>query len=161
MAVTFSADEIFEMAEQIERNGAKFYTTASDLAQGDTRTMLQQLAEMEIDHEKTFAHMRAELNKLEKQPSVADVFDEAAQYLRSMVEGKVFTNDPNTFFDGSRTLEDVFKFAIAIEKDSIVFYQGIKGMVPSDTGKDKIDGIIKEEYGHINIINSEYQKIAQ
>ena len=29
MAITFSADEIFEMAEQIERNGAKYYRQAA------------------------------------------------------------------------------------------------------------------------------------
>ena len=29
MGVTFNADEVFEMAEQIERNGAKFYRAAA------------------------------------------------------------------------------------------------------------------------------------
>ena len=29
MVIPFSADEVFEMAEQIERNGAKFYRAAA------------------------------------------------------------------------------------------------------------------------------------
>ena len=30
MSIVFNADEILEMAEQIERNGAKFYRRASE-----------------------------------------------------------------------------------------------------------------------------------
>ena len=30
MSFDFNADDIFEMAEQLERNGAKFYTDASE-----------------------------------------------------------------------------------------------------------------------------------
>ncbi len=161
MAITFSADEIFEMAEKIERDGAKFYKTAAEMANGETGTMLEHLSEMEMNHEKTFAQMRAELNKLEKQPTVADVDKDAALYLQSLVEGKIFMNDPTTFYDGSQTLEDVFRFAIGIERDSIVFYQGMKALVPNEAGKGKLDDIIKEEYGHINTINAEYRKITQ
>ena len=32
MSYDFSADDIFEMAEQMERNGAKFYRTAAENA---------------------------------------------------------------------------------------------------------------------------------
>jgi len=32
MSITFNADEIFEIAEEIERNGAKFYRDAAQNA---------------------------------------------------------------------------------------------------------------------------------
>jgi len=38
------------------------------------------------------------------------------------------------------------------EKDSIVFYLGMKDMVPAKLGKNRLDDIIKEEMEHIKII---------
>ena len=39
MSYDFNADEIFEIAEQIERNGAKFYRTAAEsVADEDKKT---------------------------------------------------------------------------------------------------------------------------
>ena len=71
MGITFNADEIFEMAEQIERNGVKFYNKAAgNVSDGEVRAMLLALAEMEVDHEKTFSAMRAELSDPEKQSDI-------------------------------------------------------------------------------------------
>ena len=39
--------------------------------------------------------------------------------------------------------------AIGLEQDSIVFYLGMKDMVAGSLGKDRIDGIIKEEMYHV------------
>ncbi|MBT7259953.1 MAG: rubrerythrin, partial [Desulfobacula sp.] len=47
--------------------------------------------------------------------------------------------------------------AIQAEKDSIIFYLGMKEIVPEKSGKAKIDDIIKEEMSHIRIIA---QKLA-
>ena len=63
MSFEFSANEIFEMAEQLERNGAKFYrTSAEGVKDPASRDLLQSLADMEDTHEKTFASMRASLS---------------------------------------------------------------------------------------------------
>ena len=59
MSYDFNADNVFEMAEQIERNGALFYRqAANDVADPDAKQFLLDLAAMEDDHEKTFAVMR-------------------------------------------------------------------------------------------------------
>ena len=78
--IGFNADEIFEMAEQIERNGAKFYRKAAEPTAGENRDVLLRLAAMEDDHEKTFAAMRAELSAGEKQAVTADPDNTAALY---------------------------------------------------------------------------------
>ncbi|HRS71257.1 MAG TPA: ferritin family protein, partial [Anaerohalosphaeraceae bacterium] len=63
MAITFNADEIFEMAEEIERNGAAFYREAAAKAsREDIKKMLLDLAAMEEGHEQTFAQMRKKLS---------------------------------------------------------------------------------------------------
>ena len=51
-------------------------------------------------------------------------------------------------------MEEILKEAILAEKDSIVFYLGMKELVPENFGKTKIDAIIKEEMAHINLLSS-------
>ena len=66
MGNTFNAGEIFEMAMEIERNGAKFYRKAAHGEAGKTsRFMLLRLADMEVQHERTFAAMRDMLTTVE------------------------------------------------------------------------------------------------
>jgi rubrerythrin len=152
MGAPFNADEVFEMAEQIERNGAKFYLAAAKRFPG-VRDVLLDLAAMEDDHEKTFAAMRAEVSA---GGSAIDgpVFDpdgEAQMYLRAMAGGHVFNvkADPVEQLAGKDTAEDVLKMAIGLEKDSIAFYVGLKEGVSRNAGRDKVEAIIKEEFGHI------------
>ncbi len=147
--IRFNADEIFEMAEQIERNGAKFYRKAAESADDAGRDLLLRLADMEDDHEKTFAAMRAELADAEARPLTFDPYDEAARYLQTMADGEVFGVDPSASLSGQEPLENILTTAIGLEKDSIVFYQSMKVLVPERAGKERLDAIIKQEIGHI------------
>ena len=70
--INFDADEIFEMAEQIEHNGAKFYRKAAEPIAGGNRDLLLRLAVMEDEHERTFAGMRGEMSDAEKAPFTPD-----------------------------------------------------------------------------------------
>ena len=44
---------------------------------------------------------------------------------------------------------EILKSAIEAEKDSIVFYLGMKEAIPQNLGRDRIEAIIKEEMEHI------------
>lgn len=150
MSINFNADEVFEMAEQIERNGVTFYRAAAEKLLS-VRQVLLDLAAMEEEHEKTFADMRAQLSAPEQEPMVFDPDGEAQMYLRVIADGHVFDvkADPTEQLTGQETTEDILKIAIALEKDSIAFYAGLKECVPPRAGKDKVEGIIREEFGHI------------
>ena len=148
----FNADEIFEMAEALEKNGAAFYTKAAAGATDPTaKTLLEGLAAMEVDHQKTFAEFRAQLTDKDKQPLVFDPQGETAQYLKALADTRVFFEKQIDM----TSLEAILKEAITAEKDSIVFYLGMKDMVPDGSGKDRIDAIIKEEMGHIQQLSRE------
>jgi len=162
MSINFSADEIFEMAEQIERNGAKFYRRAAEgsFEEGCKRKLLE-LADMEVSHEKTFAAMRAELSRKETKPVVFDPYGEAALYLQAMADGYVFdvNADPSENLAG-KSIEEILKTAIELEKDSIVFYLGLRDMVPENLGKGKVEKIIKEEMGHVTLLSGELAALS-
>ncbi len=152
MRYDFNADDVFEMAEQMERNGAKFYqNAAAGIEEEAAKQLLVKLANMEIDHEKTFKQMRADLTAKEKKPTVFDPEGEAIAYLRALADTRVFFE--KKIDTGS--LREILKAAIEAEKDSIVFYLGMKEMVPEKLGQDRLDGIIKEEMGHIRLLSRE------
>jgi rubrerythrin len=152
MSYDFNADEVFEMAEQMERNGAKFYRDAAETAaDASNKEMLTGLSKMEEAHEKMFESMRAELKAAEKASTVFDPSGEAGVYLRALVDSRVFFEKE---IDVTSMVE-ILKSAIEAEKDSIVFYLGMKEAVPENLGKDRIEAIIKEEMGHIRMLSKE------
>ena len=149
MAYDFTAKEIFEMAKQIERNGVAFYQKAAkSVSDASEKDMLLELAKMEEDHEATFIKMEAQLKEQETAPTVFDPEDEAVQYLKSLADTRVFFEKE---IDLS-SMKSILKAAITAEKDSIVFYLGMKELVPETLGKERIDGIIKEEMSHIRLL---------
>jgi len=152
MSIRFTADEVFEMALQIERNGAAFYERAAELEQdAHARNTLLELAAMEEEHEQTFTEMRAGLTEQERKELTFDPEGQLPLYLRAIADKNVFDTKsaPAERLTGKETMEDVLRTAIGLEKDSIVFYVGLKGIVPERLGAARLDDIVKEEMSHI------------
>ncbi len=158
MMYDFNADDIFEMAEQLERNGAEFYRTAAEAVadQGNKDFMLK-LADMEVGHERTFKKMRETLTTAEKSPTVFDPEGEAVHYLRALADTRVFFQKEMD----TTSMAAILKDAITAEKDSIVFYLGMRDGVPEDMGRSRLDAIIKEEMGHIQLLSKALLKQKQ
>ena len=158
MGLEFSAGEIFEMARQIERNGARFYRKAAEpIGDNAVKQKLLDLAVMEDDHLATFTAMMEGLSDQERTEPVYDPDNEAVLYLRAFADTRVFDAkaDPSEKLTGRETLEGILQTAIGLEKDSIAFYTGIREMVPEKLGKDRIDRIIKEEMSHVVTLTEE------
>ena len=164
MSITFNADEVFAMAQEIEANGARFYRKAAeDATDGDSKKMLLEMAEMEDGHEKTFAEMRKALADADRKENVFDPDNEAVMYLQAMAdargwEGKV---SPEEQLSGLETMAEVLDAAIAAEKNSVAFYLGIRDIVPEKAGKEKIDDIIKEEMSHITTLSQKMRMLKK
>ena len=162
MADIFNAFEVFEMAEQIERNGGKFYRKAAGLTEDDgLKNALLQLASMEDEHIRVFSSMKEGVSG----KPWAEGFEqenEAVLFLRAMAGGKVFgpQHDPSELLD-NMSMEEIITKAIGLEKESIVFYTGIKELVPPDLGREKLDGIIKEEMRHVRILIDRLELMAE
>ena len=156
MAYDFSAGEIFDMAQQLEKNGVAFYRKAAEnVSDEKSKKLLINLSLMEDAHEKTFAKMKKELMESEKTSSVFDPQGESALYLKALVDTRVFFEKK---IDVTSMLE-ILKDAIVAEKDSILFYLGMKDLVPEKMGKDRIENIINEEMKHITMLSHEISMI--
>jgi rubrerythrin len=156
MADNYNIDEVFEMAEQMERNGARFYRIASKNFEASIATeMLLELAAMEEDHERVFMRMRERIAKKEFGDGYYDPQGEAGQFIQSMMHGKVFgvDGDPTRLLTGKEKLDNILRTAILLEKDTIAFYTGVKILMPEDLGMKKVDSIIREEMSHVTLLN--------
>ena len=162
MTIVFNADEIFEMAIRMEDNAADFYRKAASL-QSDTENQkfLEGLANMEKQHQKIFAEMRTTLTEKEKDPKVFDPYDEVSQYLAAMVDTMGGEGSPSVAdsLTGNETLDEILRTAVGLEKDTILFYLGIKDLIPLQSGQNRIDEIIREERRHVIQLSNLLKKL--
>ncbi|MBW2369506.1 MAG: ferritin family protein [Deltaproteobacteria bacterium] len=162
MPYDFNADNVFEMAEIIEKNGAEFYwKAAKKVTDTEAKQLLLNLAEQELAHEKTFRELRAQLTGDEKESTLFDQENYAMAYLHALAITRVFF-DKNDLPDeqpdtegNSQFLKKILISAIRSEKDSIVFYVGIRDLVPETFGKSRVDEIIQEEMVHLTDLSRE------
>jgi len=154
MSRTFSAIEVFEIAEQIERNGRIFYSKAAErFRDSDAGGIFARLADWEVKHEAAFAALRKHLAK-EPEHLSGIVPEDLPVDARVMAGLSAFSihADSTGELDRCKTQADALKIALHKEKDTIVFYTGLKEFVPVDVAASEIDGIIAEELRHVRII---------
>jgi rubrerythrin len=162
MAYEFNAAEIFDVACQIERNGADFYREMSGkISDKPIRKLLTDLALMEKAHDQVFESMKKELTSQEQMLTVFDPAGETVLYLKAMADAHVFNEDAGQDFTLPEYLSEkakiikIVRAATSLEWESISFYVGIKEFVTEQFGKKRIDDIIKEEMRHVRILSNQ------
>jgi rubrerythrin len=164
MSVFFNPREVFEMAVQMERNGKRFYLDAANSAKNDgLRREFQDLSEMEQNHETIFQDL---LQQVAMDAFGAQWYDpegEAALYLQTFIGGQVFDLEkpaPPELVGPNAGLKAILEWAIEREGDSILFYTGLRELIPSGPDKAKIDTIINEEIGHVALLSRRLGEVA-
>lgn len=151
----FNIDEIFEIAEQIERNGAKYYRLAAEsFSESQHRDFLLEMAAMEDSHEDYFAWLRKRFRGYDADIATIDPGSEGALYLQAIAEGQIFNlnEDPVTKVQG-KTFDQILEQAIQAEKDTVLFYFGLKKAMFDVAESKKIEAIIDEEMSHVRILS--------
>ncbi len=141
----YSIREIIEQAIQTEKMGYTFYTSMADRFKDNIKVkeLFDLLAGEELKHEKTFTELEGRLadEQLEN-------WDEASQYMKAIVESEFFLGSKKTLpatadFKDAR---EVVQYAMSFEKDTLLYFQGLKESVKDS---DFIKEIINEEKSHI------------
>jgi len=157
MLANLTIHDVLEIAQQIERNGAAFYRKAAKSATQDkTRRLFAELAQQELEHESVFANMKKSLGTEPQQPTAKTHSLSPTAIAGLAVFG--IRPGPAEQFTGKETLAEILRSAIAKEKDSIVFYTGLKGFTSDDQHTQTIDHIIDEEMHHIYTLNRALDK---
>lgn len=153
--MTLSAVEVFEMAARMEHGAVQFYRAAAEV-QGSTpvATALSALAEWEEAHEQAFRRMVAELSAREEPDLLGDPEGEPHRYLQVVAGGRVLgpLADPLEWLAGTRTVDDILRKALQLEKDSIILYLGILRFASEAEIRDQLDRIIEQEMEHVRLI---------
>ena len=162
MPMVFNADEVLAMAEQIERNGQKFYLRAAEIvAEGDVHKLLTELAEWEKGHEALFAKMRADLPDDKKVAPVFDADGNAELYLQAAADTHVFDvrAEATDVLGGNETPVEILQKALSFERDSILFFVGLSRAVPARLGVAEVNRIVDEEMNHVAYLNKEIRRL--
>ncbi len=155
MPITFNADEVFEIAEEMEANAEEFYKEAAEKTSDEpTKKLFLNLAAMENGHQKIFKDLRAQLGAGEKEQTTYDPDNQAVLYLQEMAyargyEGRI---SPMKEFTGNESIKEIIEIALNSEKEAVVFYYGLRSMVSAKAGRDKVELIINEELSHITTL---------
>ncbi len=162
MDLNFSPDEVFKIAEQLERNGVKFYSKAVEVSKGNDKAkeQFQKLADMEKEHEKVFSKMRKNLSDGSGN-AVYDPDGHVALYLQSWADRQVFDEkgELSEVIIDNKSVEDILNIAIGLERDSILFYLGMGQMTSVEDSKTELENIINEEMKHIAYLSKELNAI--
>ena len=164
MTISFNADEVFEMGMDIERNGEAYYRKAAELAKNaEIRSVLLRLMEEEKRHFATFKKLREALPPKSSLPTIADPEGQEYLYLDALVKSRVFNNVREAEEVASKLGDEieVLKAALVFEKDTILFFQSMKGMTREELGKGEIDKLIEEERKHVVWISEEIKKAGE
>ncbi|NMC72724.1 MAG: ferritin family protein [Myxococcales bacterium] len=154
MGETYSADEIFRIGVEIEKNGRTFYEEAARHAtEPACRKLFADLARWENDHVAAFEELRARAIGAPAE-GLEDNLDQTAAYLKAVADTHVFVRekDPAALARRAKTPAEALEAAIGFEKDSVVVYGSMRHLVPERLGRDRIEALIDEELRHVAML---------
>jgi rubrerythrin len=139
--VSFSLQQAIETAIHAEELGIKFYSEMAKKfsAQENLKKVFEILALDEVEHKKQFQGLLPESSNFGKTLSEDDIL-----YFKGCDISKFFPKMEE--ISENLTSDEVLKYAFEFEKESVLFYSGIKDLMGVH---DKLDIIIAKEKGHM------------
>lgn len=159
MAV-FTAGELYDIALGIERNGVAYYESLAQVAgEQGLKDTYGQLASMERHHINVFQELRSHAGMEPVVPQIDEA--EYRGYLEALINSSVFTNDQvaRGLARSAAGPAQALQLALGAEKDSILFYSEMRGLVPQRE-RDAVDEIIKEERAHVRELSVLKQRFS-
>lgn len=149
----FTADDIFDIAEAIEKNASDFYREASErTSDEETKRVLLHIASAEDGHLNIFQRMREE-----SVGSDGIILEEAdsrsVTYLQAMADARGWEGrkSPLEELSGEETPVEIFRIALNSENESVVFYSSLKSLISTRSDRELVEKIILEELGHVSV----------
>lgn len=148
MGNIFAGSEIVEIGIQIEKNGRDFYNILTEQSKNvKAKDLFKYLAGEEEKHIKVFREILEGVEKYEPPESYPG---EYFAYMNALASEYVFTEKDKgkEIAQKIRTDREAVDLGIGFEKDSIVFYEGMKKVVPEYDQK-VVDELIAQEQSHL------------
>jgi len=152
MANVFAGSEIVEFGVQIEKNGRDFYQTlAKAMKAQKVKEMFDYLAGEEEKHIAVFKKI---LDSVEKYEPPEAYPGEYFAYMSALASDYVFTQKDKGTEIAKKVKNDreAIEMGIGFEKDSILFYEGMKKVTP-EYDRKIVDELIWQEQGHLRLLS--------
>ncbi len=159
MSIAFSGSELVNIAIGIEKRGIAFYDAITKSTKNATaRDVFQNLANMEREHVQIFQNMLTEAEKYQIPEAYAEKY---AAYLQALVDNAVFTDDFITSEMATKAGSDTkaLELAISAEKDSILFYYGMKE-ITLQRAQLTVNKVLAEEKLHLRQLSKLKKELA-
>jgi rubrerythrin len=143
----YNITEVLEMAVQTEKLGFQFYTSMAEKFKQDAELvkLFTTLPSKERNHERTFSDLK---NLVAKSGPETVEWQEVSNYMRAFVESEFFLGRGKSLpsMDHLKTVRDAVRFAMGFEKETLLYFLGLRGIVRE---KGVVDEVINEEKSHI------------
>jgi rubrerythrin len=148
MANVFAGSEIIELGIQIEKNGKDFYDVLESKTKSKkAKEVFRYLAGEEERHIAVFKNILESVRQYEPAEAYPG---EYFSYMSALAAGYVFTKKNKGAEAARKTKSDreALELGISFEKESILFYEGMKGVVPEDE-HGVLNSLILQERSHL------------
>ncbi|MGM0599358.1 MAG: ferritin-like domain-containing protein [Candidatus Rifleibacteriota bacterium] len=151
----YNADEIIELAIQIEKNGRDYFLAMAEKTDNPkVREVFNYLVNEEESHLGIFKEIRAKLAQKEPEMEIADEYKtpEMYNYVKAMFDGRVFPDmkSHREVTAEIKTDEQAIYHAISFEKDTVLFFNEILNLLgEDDENRPLIEELIRQEKIHI------------
>jgi rubrerythrin len=148
MSNVFSGSEIVEIGIQIEKNGRDFYNTLAEKSKNPKAIELFKF--LAGEEEKHIVAFQEILEKVEKYEPPESYPGEYFAYMKALAGEHIFTQKDQGKQQAVKASgeKEAVNMGIGFEQDSIVFYEGMKKVVP-EFGQKIIDELIIQEQAHL------------
>jgi rubrerythrin len=164
MAFDFNANEVFQIAIEIEENGRIFYQKARELVEDPgVKKLFSDLEQREVEHREKFEALKAELPESARESTVWDPQGEINQYLKMAADMHVFraATPVEEQLANVTNAVDAIKLAMQFEKDSILFFLLMQDETDKGKGKELISQLTNEEKDHLRILSKELVRVTK
>lgn len=151
----FTIGEIIDLAIRIERNGEKIYRKAGNESSSPAlASLLEWLADQEIEHEKWFLQLKEELETDVEVPQLEEM---GKGILRGVLGDQAFSmNDVD--FSRVEDINDLLLRSLEFEKDTILFYEMLGKFIDDVETNRQLARIIEEEQRHVELLEGFLEK---
>ena len=142
----FLIGDIIELAIQIEQNAEAVYRNAlKKISDPKLVSILQWLADEEVEHAKWFRQLKKTANTTVKDSTVKAM----GKSILSDVLGSQSFSLKEADFSEMRQLVDLISLAVEFEKEKVIFYKMLRPFIEDRATLDFLENIIVEETHHI------------
>jgi len=142
--------ELLNIAVRVESAGYSYYSKLAGKVSGALKEFFTELANQEREHARRFEEI---MTKYSSDSSIATwQNEEVSGYAESYAKAFIFPEIENE--EVSETILGALRKAIEVEKDSIIYYNEIKRIVPDPKPVEKI---INEEKEHLRKLSEKLQ----